>query len=58
MKIYKSSDLTHNRHKVLQAANDGVIIQKLFTNGVVDKEYILIEKCKYDAFIDELVNNK
>lgn len=56
MKTYKSSELTnHKRHEVFQAANDGVIIQRCFTNGVVDKEYILIEKVKYDKFINELI---
>ena len=48
MKAYKSSDLTHKRAEVLkEAAENGVIIQQLETNGVVRQEFVLCTKDKY-----------
>ena len=42
MKTYKSSDLTHKRAEVLEAAKKGaVVIQQLETNGNVREEFIL-----------------
>lgn len=42
MNTYKSSDLTHNRAKVLRDAKvDGAIIQQLETNGNLRCEFIL-----------------
>lgn len=50
MKKYKSSDLTHKRAEVLnEAANNGVIIQQLETNGKVRREFILINLDKYNT---------
>ena len=43
MKTYKSSDLTHKRAEVLkEAAENGVIIQQLETNGEVRQEFVLL----------------
>lgn len=48
MKTYKSSDLTHKRAEVLEeAAENGVIIQQLETNGKVRQEFVLCTKDKY-----------
>lgn len=45
MKAYKSSDLTHKRSEVLkEAAESGVIIQQLETNGKVRQEFVLISR--------------
>jgi len=42
MKTYKSSDLTHKRAEVLEAARKGaVVIQQLETNGNVRDEFVL-----------------
>lgn len=43
MKVYKSSDLTHKRAEVLkEAAENGVIIQQLETNGNIRQEFVLM----------------
>lgn len=42
MKKFKSSDLTHNRAAVFEAAElEDVIIQQLKTNGKVVSEFVL-----------------
>ena len=55
MKKYKSSDLTHKRAEVFkEAEKGGVIIQKLNTNGDVEKEFILQT---VDRYIDKLMES-
>ncbi len=49
MKTYKSSALTHNRAEVMrEAEKGGAIIQECRTNGEVVKEFVLVEKDKYN----------
>ncbi len=53
MKTYKSSDLTHKRAEVFKEAERvGVIIQKLNTNGDIEKEFILQT---VDKYLDKLM---
>jgi len=53
MKTYKSSDLTHKRAEVLkEAAENGVIIHQLETNGVVRQEFVLCSKVKHEESND------
>ncbi len=43
MKTFNASDMTHNRTAILEAAKeDGAIIQKKNTNGVVLEQFYIV----------------
>ena len=45
MKTYKFSDLVHKRSEVMaEASTNGVILQRLETNGKVRDEFVLTKK--------------